>query len=66
VRVLRVLPAADRDTDEAADHLVKEASLEVALRFMAAVESTYELILEHPLSERRGPTWRPMARMSAL
>lgn len=46
---LRVLPAADRDTDEAADYYATTASLDVALRFLAAVSACYEFLLENPL-----------------
>lgn len=47
---LRVLPAADRDTDEAADYYATTGGLELALRFMAAVSASYDFLLENPLA----------------
>lgn len=45
---LRVRPAADRDTDEAAEHYAREAGIDVALRFLDAVELAYRRIVESP------------------
>jgi len=48
VTVLRVRPEADRDTDRAADFLAHEANVDVALRFLAAVEKAYRRLVDHP------------------
>jgi plasmid stabilization system protein ParE len=48
VTVLRVRPDAERDVDQAADYYAREADLEIALRFFAAVEDSYEQLLAHP------------------
>lgn len=45
---LRVRPEADRDTDRAADYYLREADLEVALQFLAAVDQAYQRLVEHP------------------
>ncbi len=39
---------ADRDLDDYADYLVREATLEVALRFLAAGHETFALLATHP------------------
>jgi toxin ParE1/3/4 len=44
---LRIRPLADRDTDEVAEYLAREANLDVALRFLWGVESTYGRIVAH-------------------
>jgi len=43
-----VKPKADRDLDDYADYLAREASLEVALRFLAAGHETFALLATHP------------------
>jgi toxin ParE1/3/4 len=43
-----VLPTADRDLEQQADYLELEASLEAALRFFGAAETTFALLAEHP------------------
>jgi toxin ParE1/3/4 len=48
VKALRVLPAADRDMAAAADYYLREANLDVALRFLAAVESSLARLIEQP------------------
>jgi toxin ParE1/3/4 len=49
-----VLPSADRDLDDQADYLAREASLETALRFYAAARSTFEMMAQMPaIGERR-------------
>ena len=45
----RVLPAADRDLDDQADYLSREAGIEIALRFYDAARSS----LAHWKSARR-------------
>jgi plasmid stabilization system protein ParE len=40
-----VKPKADKDFDNYADYLVEEASIEVALRFVAAAHETFALLL---------------------
>jgi plasmid stabilization system protein ParE len=39
---LVVRPLADADTDSAADYLAREANLDVALRFLSALDSAYD------------------------
>jgi toxin ParE1/3/4 len=41
-------PEADSDLDDYADYLVREANLEVALRFLAAGRETFALLAAHP------------------
>lgn len=48
MKTLRVLPAADRDIDAAADYYLLEAGVDIALRFMEAVEATFTRLVEHP------------------
>jgi toxin ParE1/3/4 len=43
-----VLPAADRDLDDQADYLAREASIETALRFYDAAATTYAKLAEMP------------------
>jgi toxin ParE1/3/4 len=43
-----VKPKADRDLDDYADYLVKEASLDVALGFFDAACSTFALLATQP------------------
>jgi toxin ParE1/3/4 len=43
-----VKPKADRDLDDYAAYLAREASLEVALRFLAAGQETFALLAAHP------------------
>ncbi|HKX45734.1 MAG TPA: type II toxin-antitoxin system RelE/ParE family toxin [Planctomycetota bacterium] len=45
---LRVRPEADRDTDQAADFYAREAGIDVALQFLAAVDQAYQRLVEHP------------------
>ena len=44
---LRILPSADTDVDELAEHIAS-TSVDQALRFCDAVQSTYALILDAP------------------
>ncbi len=49
-----VLPAADRDMDEQAGYLAREAGLEMATRFYDAVAATFKNIAYLPnMGERR-------------
>lgn len=48
MRPLRVLPAADRDVDDAADYYVGQAGAEVAVRFLSAVREAYRFLAETP------------------
>ncbi|TAJ16180.1 MAG: type II toxin-antitoxin system RelE/ParE family toxin [Planctomycetota bacterium] len=48
VTALRIRPQADRDTDQAADFYAREADIDVALRFLAAVDQAYQRLVEHP------------------
>ena len=43
-----VKPKADRDLHDYADYLAREASLELALRFLAAAHETFALLATHP------------------
>jgi toxin ParE1/3/4 len=43
-----VLPAADRDLDDQADYLAREASIETALRFYDAADTTFAKLAEMP------------------
>ena len=43
-----VRPKADHDLDDYADYLGREASLEVALRFLAAGHETFALLASQP------------------
>jgi toxin ParE1/3/4 len=43
-----VRPKADQDLDSHADYLAQEASLEVALRFIAAAHETFALLATRP------------------
>ena len=43
-----IKPKADRDLDNYADYLAKEASVEVALRFFDAAYSTFALLATQP------------------
>lgn len=43
-----VLPKADRDLDDEADYLVKEAGLEVGLSFLTAAQETFDLLASQP------------------
>jgi plasmid stabilization system protein ParE len=43
-----VKPKADRDLDNYADYLAEEASLEGALRFLAAAQETFALLATQP------------------
>jgi len=46
VTTLRVRPEADRDTDLAADFYAREADIDVALQFLAAVDQAYQQLVE--------------------
>jgi toxin ParE1/3/4 len=43
-----VKPKADLDLDEYADYLAREATLNVALNFLAATHETFALLAENP------------------
>lgn len=45
---LRVRPQADQDADLAADFYVREANVDVALQFLAAVDQAYQFVAGHP------------------
>ena len=49
---IRILPQADRDIDDAADEYADAGGLDLGLRFLGAVEQTWELLREFPLSGR--------------
>jgi toxin ParE1/3/4 len=51
---IRVLPAAERDVDQAAEYFAREANVDIALRFLSAVEETYQRLGELPQS---GTPW---------
>ena len=55
----RVSPAADRDLDEQADYLAKQASLETALRFYDAAAATFEKIAQMPSMGERWDSSNP-------
>ncbi len=49
-----VVPAADRDIDGQAEYLMREASLETALRFYDATAATFDKLARMPgMGERR-------------
>ena len=48
MRPLRVLPKADADVDEAADHYADHGGLDLGLRFLNAVQEAYDFIAENP------------------
>jgi toxin ParE1/3/4 len=43
-----IKPKADQDLEEYADYLAREASLDVALRFLEFVNETFALLANHP------------------
>jgi len=43
-----IKPGADRDLNDYADYLARNASLEVALRFLSAAEDTFALLAKQP------------------
>lgn len=45
---IHVRPAAEADADLAADYYAREANIDLALRFLAAVDQAYERLREHP------------------
>ncbi len=47
MRVLRILPRADLDIDEATGYYATEAGVETALRFLDATERAFEFILDN-------------------
>ena len=54
-----VRPAADRDLDDPAAYLAREASLETALRFYDASSTTFGKLVEMPGLGERGKTSNP-------
>lgn len=46
---LRVRPQAHEDVRAAADYFASEANMDVAIRFVAAVEEAYTRLVQHPL-----------------
>jgi toxin ParE1/3/4 len=59
-----VLPSADRDLDDQAEYLAREASLETALRFYDAANTTFEKLARMPgMGERRES---PKPRLAGL
>ena len=54
MRLLRILPRADADVDEAADYYADHASLDVGLRFLSAVQEGYTFIRENPEAGSHG------------
>jgi toxin ParE1/3/4 len=48
VRTYSIKPKADRDLDDHADYLAEEASIAVALRFLAAARETFALLSTQP------------------
>ena len=55
----RILPAADRDLDERAAYLATQASLDTALRFYDAANSTFGNIARMPGIGERWPSANP-------
>lgn len=55
----RILPAADRDLDDQAAYLAREASLDVALRFYDAAATSFEQIARRPGIGEQRPTANP-------
>ncbi len=45
--ILRIRPEADRDTDLAADFYARDSNIDVALRFLNAVETAFERLIQH-------------------
>ncbi len=61
---VHILPSADRDLDEQADYLAREASLETALRYYDAAAATFEHLAGMP---GVGERWRsPERRLAEL
>lgn len=56
-----VKPKADEDLDNYADYLVEKASIEVALRFVAAAQETFALLATQP---QMG--WHSRLKLAAL
>ncbi len=56
-----VKPKADRDLDDYADQLAEKASLDVALRFFEAADSTFVLLATQP-----NIGWRSRAKHPGL
>lgn len=54
MRLVRVLPRAEGDTDEAADYYADHAGIEVGLRFLGAVQEACSFVCEHPDAGPRG------------
>ena len=48
MRPLRILPRADQDVDEAADYYAEEGGLDLGLRFLQAVEETFNFLRDNP------------------
>ena len=59
MRLLRVRPQAHKDVLAAADYYFAEANLDIAFRFVAAVEDTYSRLLEHPHIGTEVKTFKP-------
>lgn len=49
-RQVRIRPRADRDLDDAADYYAKEGGIELAVRFLSAVERTWTMLADRPHS----------------
>ncbi len=47
---IRVRPQADRDIDRAADDYAHDANVDVALRFLAAIDEAFLRLCRHPKS----------------
>ena len=47
MKPVRIRPLADREVDELADYIAQD-NLDAALRFLDAVQKTFDLISEHP------------------
>jgi toxin ParE1/3/4 len=58
-RFYHVLPAADRDLDDQADYLAREASLDIAVRFYHAAATTFSHITDMPGIGERWPSTNP-------
>jgi toxin ParE1/3/4 len=50
VTALRVRPQADQDVDGITEYYAREANVDVAIRFLTALEETYDRLRRHPLS----------------
>ncbi len=59
MKLLRILPKADADSDEAADYYAGLAGPEVGLRFLGALREAYDFICQNP---EAGPRSRHQAQ----